>query len=72
LTDINGAGHDDLTFLGVDAAVPALSKPPSSPDTANLREPSVTDTDNQATTFPAYGHLLITLQRRRRYRLYIR
>jgi hypothetical protein len=52
--------------LVFDAAAPALSKPPSSPDTANLREPSATDTDNCAKTFPANGPLLITLQRSRR------
>jgi hypothetical protein len=62
--------HDDL--LAVIAAVPAPSKPPSSPDAADLRELSATDIDNETTTFPANAPLLITPQRWRRYRLYIR
>jgi len=40
LTDSNGAAPRRSDVLGVDAAVPALTKPPSSLDTANLREPS--------------------------------
>jgi hypothetical protein len=73
LTDSNGAAPRRSDVLGVDAVVPAGTlKPPSSPDAANLRKPSAIGTDNQATTFPANGPLLITLRRRRRYWLYIR
>jgi hypothetical protein len=57
--------HDDPTSP-VLMLLHQPAKPQSSPHSAILREPSESETDNQATTFPANGPLLITLQRARR------